>query len=54
MDKLDLQIVEMARDMLVTTLVLAGPIMLVGLVVIRLTDRCHAVLLAYEQFLISS
>ena len=33
MNQLDLQVVEMARDMLVTTLILCGPILLVGLVV---------------------
>jgi flagellar biosynthesis protein FliQ len=33
MNQIDLQVVEMARDMLVTTLILCGPILLVGLVV---------------------
>jgi flagellar biosynthesis protein FliQ len=33
MDELDLQIAELAREVLVTTVILAGPILLVGLVV---------------------
>jgi len=49
MDKLDLQIVEMARDMLVTTLVLAGPIMLVGLVVGVLVSLFQALTSVQEQ-----
>lgn len=49
MDKLDLQIVEMARDMLVTTLVLAGPIMLVGLVVGVLISLFQALTSVQEQ-----
>jgi len=49
MDKLDLQIVEMARDMLVTTLVLSGPIMLVGLVVGVLISLFQALTSVQEQ-----
>lgn len=33
MNALDLSVVELARDLLVTTLLLAGPILVVGLVV---------------------
>jgi flagellar biosynthesis protein FliQ len=33
MDELDLQIAELAREVLLTTVILAGPILLVGLVV---------------------
>jgi flagellar biosynthetic protein FliQ len=33
MDQLDLTLVELARDLFVTTLLLAGPMLLVGLVV---------------------
>ena len=33
MNTLDLQITELARDLLLTTLLLAGPVLLVGLVV---------------------
>jgi flagellar biosynthetic protein FliQ len=33
MDELDLQIAELAREVLITTVVLAGPILLVGLLV---------------------
>ena len=33
MDSLDLRIVDLARDLLMTTLVLAGPVLLVGLLV---------------------
>ena len=33
MDDLDLQIVDLARDLLFTALVIAGPLLLVGLVV---------------------
>jgi flagellar biosynthetic protein FliQ len=33
MSQLDLSVVELARDLLMTTLLLAGPILLVGLVV---------------------
>lgn len=33
MNQLDLQIVDLARDMLLTTLLIAGPILLVGLIV---------------------
>ena len=33
MNQLDLSVVELARDLLVTTLLLAGPILVVGLVV---------------------
>ena len=33
MSQLDLSVVELARDLLVTTLLLAGPILVVGLVV---------------------
>lgn len=33
MNELDLQVAELAREMLVTSLVLAGPILLVGLIV---------------------
>lgn len=33
MDSLDLRIVDMARDLLLTSLVIAGPVLLVGLVV---------------------
>ena len=33
MSHLDLQITDLARDLLVTTLMLAGPVLLVGLVV---------------------
>ena len=33
MDQLDLRIAELAREMLLTTLVLAGPVLLVGLIV---------------------
>ena len=33
MNQLDLAVVELARDLLMTTLLLAGPILLVGLVV---------------------
>ena len=33
MDTLDLQIVDLARDLLFTTLMIAGPILVVGLVV---------------------
>jgi flagellar biosynthetic protein FliQ len=51
MDKLDLQIVEMARDMLVTTLVLSGPIMLVGLVVGVLISLFQALTSVQEQTL---
>jgi len=32
-DSLDLRIVDLARDLLMTTLVLAGPVLLVGLLV---------------------
>lgn len=49
MDKLDLQIVEMARDMLVTTLVLAGPVMLVGMVVGVLISLFQALTSVQEQ-----
>lgn len=33
MDELDLQIAELAREVLMTTVILAGPILLVGLIV---------------------
>jgi flagellar biosynthetic protein FliQ len=33
MNELDLQITELARELLVTTLLIAGPVLLVGLVV---------------------
>ena len=33
MNQLDLSVVELARDLLVTTLLLAGPILVVGLIV---------------------
>ena len=33
MESLDLQIVDLARDLLITTLLIAGPILVVGLVV---------------------
>ena len=33
MNELDLQIADLAREMLVTTLILAGPLLLVGLVI---------------------
>jgi flagellar biosynthetic protein FliQ len=33
MDELDLQIAELAREVLITTVILAGPILLVGLIV---------------------
>lgn len=33
MDSLDLRIVDLARDLLLTSLVLAGPVLLVGLLV---------------------
>jgi flagellar biosynthetic protein FliQ len=33
MDELDLQIAELAREVLLTTVILAGPILLVGLIV---------------------
>ena len=33
MNQLDLQVAELAREMLVTTLILAGPMLLVGLIV---------------------
>ena len=33
MDQLDIRVAELARDMLVTTVLLAGPVLLVGLIV---------------------
>lgn len=33
MNELDLHIVDLARDLLVTTVILAGPVLLIGLVV---------------------
>ncbi len=33
MNELDLHIVDMARDLLVTTMILAGPVLLIGLLV---------------------
>ena len=33
MNELDLQITELARELLVTTIILAGPVLLVGLIV---------------------
>ena len=49
MDTLDLVIVELARDLLVTTLLIAGPILVVGLVVGLAVSLFQALTSVQEQ-----
>ena len=49
MSSLDLQIVDMARDMLLTVLLVAGPILLMGLVVGIMVSLFQALTSVQEQ-----
>ncbi len=49
MDTLDLRIVDLARELLLTTLALAGPVLLVGLVVGVLVSLFQALTSVQEQ-----
>jgi flagellar biosynthetic protein FliQ len=51
MNELDLRIVDLARDLLITTLVIAGPILLVGLVVGMAVSILQALTSVQEQSL---
>ena len=51
MNDLDLQIAELAREMLLTTLILAGPILLVGLIVGVAVSLFQALTSVQEQTL---
>lgn len=51
MNELDLRIVDLARDLLLTTLVIAGPILLVGLVVGMAVSIFQALTSVQEQSL---
>lgn len=51
MSNLDLQITDLARDLLVTTLILAGPVLLVGLVVGIAVSLFQALTSVQEQTL---
>lgn len=49
MPDLDLQLTDLARDLLVTTMVLSGPVLLVGLVVGVLVSLFQALTSVQEQ-----
>jgi len=49
MNSIDLQIVDLARDMLVTVLLVAGPILLMGLVVGVMVSLFQALTSVQEQ-----
>lgn len=49
METIDLRIVDLARDLLMTTLALAGPVLLVGLVVGVLVSLFQALTSVQEQ-----
>ena len=51
MNPLDLQIVDLARDLLLTTIVIAGPILLVGLIVGMAVSILQALTSVQEQSL---
>ena len=51
MNSIDLQIVDLARDMLVTVLLVAGPILLMGLVVGVMVSLFQALTSVQEQTL---
>ncbi len=51
MNQLDLEVVDLARDLLVTTLVIAGPILLVGLIVGLAVSIFQALTSVQEQSL---
>lgn len=51
MNPLDLQIVDLARDLLLTTLAIAGPILLVGLIVGMAVSILQALTSVQEQSL---
>jgi flagellar biosynthetic protein FliQ len=51
MTQLDTQVVDLARDLLITTLVIAGPILLVGLIVGLAVSIFQALTSVQEQSL---
>lgn len=49
MDDLDLQITELARDLLLTTMIIAGPMLMIGLVVGLTVSLFQALTSVQEQ-----